>query len=422
MASRNTITLLAGVGVIMALVGVNPLLGGIGALTIILAIVGLELVGVLKQIPVLQTLSGRQPKGTLAIMFVAILVLGGFLGSIAIGNVAKTASIPDYSNYGQPDDQISTAPSAQVMNANFKFYPANATGSAYAGSGVVYVLDPLLVPDRFTLMKTVADGKTASLTYGGAQASPISVSSGLFQKNQLSGKVNDQVELCGYQDSSPAAGESVSFCKTATLTGITAGSDPIWMWAFADTGSVDYSWRNYATTAYYDATEAARTGYKETEASAIEKTLTFSVMPTNNGEVITDAALYLEGPASNAGAIKSIKITGPTGQIVTYTALANTGTMSSGAPEFIASPALTTSTDTMYFIGRFPEDGVRTSTSDKAKFTIETVYDHPASGNVNFYFKAVQNVDAKSVSGGHFDFGGTSLNLNMTDAGSDAWS
>lgn len=419
--NKNTITYIGIAAVVMALLGLNPMVGGIGLIAIALGIVGLELLGILKNIPVLQTLSGRTPKGTLAVLFVAGLIFGGFLGSISMGNVTEKLPQATVGNNLLANEQQNTnVPSSETLSAQFNFYPAGNQSGTYAGTGVVYVLDSASIPDRYTFMQKIADGKTAELMYRGAPASSISVSSGTFTKNGMSAELNKPFEVCGYEDSSPALGESIAFCKEAKVTGITGGSVPQYMWKFTETGGSDYQWYNYANLTFADTNEVARLSYKETQASPVDKSFSFDVIPNANGEKWQDAALYIETPSSSAGMFKSIEIT-LDGKTVTYTSLQNTGQMSSSMPEFIAAPTLITGTDNMYYVGKFPAEPVRTSASQKAVATVKVTYSHPASSDVLSYFRVVQNADAKTISGGHFDTTQTNLTLNLTTSGSSGW-
>lgn len=359
--------------------------------------------------------SGHRGKIVVMTMVTGAIVLFG----VSLAGIAAQAPTGAIQN---TFEQTPANPIGTTYTAKFSAYPSAANGGTYTGSGLVYILDPTVASDRYSFMKIIADGNTGKLLAPGgvAPASSISVSSGAFTKTQLTAKTGSNVLMCGYLDSTPAQAENTSFCNVVTLNGITGGSTPEWMWSFAD-GSTEYSWRNYATLLWYDSSDAARTAYLESEAASIEKTFTVYVFPTNNGEQVTDASLYFEAPSSNAGAVKRITIRPPSGESVVYTALQSTGQMSSNDPRFIAAPALTTSTDTMYYIGNFPGDAIRASATEKAKFTIELVYDHPASGDVATYLKAVQNANAKTVSGGHFDSPTSGFTLNMNATGTDAW-
>jgi len=347
----------------------------------------------------------------------AIVLFGVSLAGIAAQAPAGSLTQPFESFEPTP-----ATPAAATYTAKFSAYPAGQSGGTYTGAGLIYILDTSVASDRYSFMKLLADGNTGKLLAPGgvAPASSISVSSGAFTKTQLTAKSGSNVLMCGYLDVTPAQADNISFCNVVTLNGITGGSIPEWMWSFAD-GSTEYAWRSYATLLWYDSSDAARTAYLESEASSIEKTFTVYTFPTNNGEKVTDASLYLEAPSSNAGAIKRITIRPPSGESAVYTALQSTGQMSSSDPRFIAAPALTTSTDTMYFIGAFPQDAIRSSASEKAKFTIEMVYDHPASGNVSTHLKMVQNANAKTVTGGHFDSPPSGFTVYMNATGTDAW-
>lgn len=414
--------ILAGAGFATAS-GIAPL-----AIGLILLLGGLSVFGILRM--------RNEQRGTTTINgliwgITLLLALNstGYLGSSSMSSQVDQAqsslSVPFQQNSNTNVVQANGA----TASAKWVFYPSNAIGGTYASTGAIYLLDSSFnkgtdEASRYNFMKLLNDGKTGELKAPGgtAQATSMTVSAGAFTKNQLSAQVGQQAVLCGYVDATPAAAENVSFCKPVTLSSVTGGSTPEWMWTFADGGS-DLAWRSYATTAWYNYADTAVTGYVETEPSTIEKTFQFSTFPTNNGETIKDAALYIESPSSTAGAITKVKVTSPGGKTVDYTALQSTGQMSSSDPRFTAAPALTTSTDVMYFVGNFPMDtpeAIRTSTTDKSKYNIEVTYNHPATAANTVIFKAVQNSGALSSAGGHFDFG-TVLSLNMTNTGTDAW-
>jgi len=256
-------------------------------------------------------------------------------------------------------------------------------------------------------MKKIYDGATADLIPG-----TMSVSSGTYTRSGYNARIGDVVVFAGYDDSTPAAAEVISFVKTATITGITAGSTPEYM--LSDSTNI---WSTYPTLLFYDSSDAAKTVYVEDEDVAIEKTFTVYMFPTNNGEAWTDAALWIESPESSIANIKRVRITSTQGAVdfgMPYE-------ISSTEAKFKAQPALTTTTNKMYYVGAIP-DVIRTSTSQKAKVTFEVTYDHPASTVVN-YLKVTQNTNALTSAGGHFDSPAVpGFTLNMTAAGTDAWS
>ncbi len=399
----GTITLVAIGVVILALLGINPTIGGIGIVTIGLILVGLEILGILKNIPGLNALSGHAERGTLILLLVVGLLLGGYLGSVAL----DTGSAPELSASGF--DQPITASGAE-QSAILKLNVKNQNGGTYAGSGVVYALHSGVVNNRNDLMKLVQEGKTGDLA-----PNTMTLSSGVYSYNGFNGKIGDTVTFAGYLDSTPAAAENVSFVATAQITGVTAGSTPEWM-----ISNPQYVWYNYPTLLFYNYADTSVSQYNESESSAVEKVFTFSMYPSINGEGWNDAILWVEAPAANIAAIKQIKITPEIGTAVTYSGVPQEVTSSENI--FRAVPALTTATDTVYKVGAFPQDGLlRTSSTQKGRQTIEVTYDHPASGNVLFYFKVTQNSNALTSAGGHFDSPATALQLNMTDNGSDLW-
>jgi hypothetical protein len=351
------------------------------------------------------TIDGVNSRGkgqiVLASIVLIVLILFGVNASwIKLPSVTPTASIVE------PSVGAGTgATYSAVLNLQMK----DQVGSTYAGSGTVYALPTGVVTDRNDLMKKLYDGETALLT-----PKSMTLTSGVMSYSGFNAKIGDTVYFAGYRDTTPGAAENVSFVKTAKITGITAGSTPEFM---LDDSS--FVWYNYPTLLFYDPTDTARTIYVEDEDSAIEKTLTFYVFPTNNGEKWIDANLWLESPSSSIAAIKRIKMTAQDGTTVTY-GMPQELTTSDSA--YRATPALTTSTDTMYSVGKFPQDSVRTSTTQKAKYTVEATYDHPASGSVLLYFKVTQNTNALTSAGGHYDSPSTNLNLNMTAIGTDGWS
>lgn len=422
----NLNTILQLIALILAILGFSTV-SGIAPLVIgfILLIGGLSLIGFLRM--------KNEEKGTTiingliwAVTMIIVINASGYLGS-GNADTGNSLAIP----FNDPGEAAPAQADGATATAKWVFYPGNLVGAAYAGSGYIYILDASMdkgteTATTYNFMKMLNDGKTGDLKAPGntAQSIKMTVSSGAFTKNQLTAPVGSKAVICGALDATPAEAEELAFCKTITLKGISGGSTPEWMWSFND-GSTEYSWYEYATTAWYNYADTAVTAYVEDEDSTTQKTFSFSTFPTNNGESIHDAALYVESPSSTAGAITKIKISAPDGNSVEYTALQSTGQMSSSDPRFTAAPSLTTSTDTMYYVGAFPLNAngiaaVRTSTTDKAKYNIEVTYDHPATAANVVIFKAVQNAGALSSAGGHFDFG-TILSLNMTTAGTDAW-
>lgn len=392
--------------VILILGAIIQLFVGWNSSTIATVIVAAGLIiGVLTMIRI--TINGVNDKGKGAIMLMTI-ILGILLvfGLSAAGLVKESAQVASLST-------TETGIQAQVGaegNAVLKLNARNGTGGTYISTGTVYALKPGVVSDRYNLMKKIYDGDLFSLT-----PNSMTLSSGVYSINGYSARIGDQVTFAGYYDSSPAAAENVSFVKTATITGITAGSNPEWMLSDAQ-----LVWYDYPTLAFYDPTETARTVYTEDEDASVQKTLSFDMFPTNNGEQWTDASIWVESPSANIAAITHVKVTGVDMNGASY--VYDYGMpyeISSADNLFKATPALTTSTNKMYYIGKIA-DSVRTSTTQKGKVHFEVTYDHPASGSVNFYFKAVQNTNALTTTG-HYQSPATNLNLNATTTGTDGW-
>lgn len=367
--------------------GIAPLVIGV-----ILLIGGLNVVGILK-------FGKSEEKGTRVmnglVWGVTLLLVVNAMGWIGAGTGTKTLSTNTIS---EPSVQTASGDASAVLRLNVK----NGIGSTYANTGTIYALKPGVVNTKEELMKLVQEGKTSALT-----PNSMTLASGVYSYSGYSGRVGDTVTFAGYNDATPAATENVSFVATATITGLTAGSTPEWM-----ISAPQYVWYSYPTLLYYDSSDAAKVNATELEASAIEKTFTFYMFPTNNGEKWQDAALWLESPASNIAAVKRVVITcdgcTPSDNGMPYE-------IPSSENSFRAAPALVTSTDTMYFAGKFPTDAVRTSTSQKAKMSIAVTYDHPASGDVLLRFFVTQNTNALTSAGGHFDSPSTSFKLNLTD-------
>lgn len=343
-----------------------------------------------------------KPSGALMLIAaIGVVITGGLIPAEYGSSTSATISTPTVITNGvvsQPG-QEGTA----VLKLNVK----DQLGATYAGTGTVYALKSGIVTDRNDLMQKIYDGNTASIT-----PNTMTLTSGVEQFNGFSGKIGDQVVFAGYKDSTPGAAENVSFVKTVTITGITAGSTPEWMLSDAQ-----FVWYNYPTLLFYNQ-GTARTIYEDDEDTAIEKSITFDVYPTNNGEQYIDTALWLESPEANIAAIKKVEVVAPDGSKVSY---GMPQEVTSTENKFRAKPALTTSTNKMYYVGALPVDAVRTSTTEKGKYSITVTYDHPASSYVNMYFKITSNTNALTSTGGHIDTPSTNLNLNMSSAGTDGW-
>ena len=381
--------IVAGILVALALYG--------GALLLALSVIALVLmiIGIVK-------FEGRPSNIVSIIALLAIVVFSGVIPS-TWGEEVTTVPIPTASFVESPIQVQEGA----VGSASLKLYVKNIAGT-YDGTSTIYAIKPGIVTDRNELMKLIYDGKTSDLIPG-----TMSQSGGTYTLNGYNARIGDTVMFAGYEDSAPAATDNVSFVKMATITGITAGSTPEYM--ISDSS---YIWYNYPTLLFYDSSDAAKTVYKEGEGTAIEKTFTVYMFPTNNGETWKDAALWIESPESSIANIKRVRITSTQGAVdfgMPYE-------ISSVETKFKAQPALTTTTNKMYYVGEIP-DVVRTSTSQKAKVTFEVTYDHPASGDVLNYLKVTQNTNALTSAGGHFDSPAVpGFTLNMTATGTDAWS
>lgn len=386
----------------------------------VLAILTLVVLGVLAIFNIVHI--GKAPEGGTKVLNALITIVtiimvanaGGYLGQ-------SNAKALDTSGANAVNEKHISSPAAggEEMQAIFNFYPGSFDNSpsGFGGGGIVYLMDSGIVGDRNDFMKVFADGKQNTLTLNGQTARPLTFSSGDFTYQQLTGKKDKSYTLCGYQDTTPAAGENVSWCKTIKLTGITGGSTPAWMYSGGD-----FVWREYASAKFYDDSDTYRTVKLENQATAIEKHLQTYVFPANNGEQITDAYLYLEMPSANAGAISEVKITNmQTKEDADYTTITPISQLSTSDPAFLAAPTLTTGSNTMYVVGKFPGNTIRTSTSDLGKFFIDVRYTHPATEtSVLAYFKGVQNFGAKTLANGHFDFA-DKLTLNMSTSGTTGW-
>lgn len=395
----NILGALAVFAIVAVLIGWQPLLFGIGVVTIVISLLILEILNILKKIPGLSVLSGHISKGhaVLAVIVLVVLTYGGIsLAGITSGGGAGPLTVPSLT---QPPT-LPSAPGA-LQSATLRLNVKSVNGT-YNGASTVFGLPAGIVSDRNALMKKVYEGKTSDLTPG-----IMSLTSGQFSLSGFNAKIGDTVTFAGYQDNTPAATENISFVKTATITGMTAGSTPEWMLSDSN-----YVWYNYPTLAFYDATDTQRSGYNESEGSAIEKTFTFNVFPGYWGDTFKDTYLWVEIPESNVAAIKKVKITASDGTVVEY---GMPQSVTSSENIFKAVPSLTTSTDKIYNIGKLPVDSVRINNNEKAKQIVEVTYDHPASSFVLAYFKITTNTNALTSAGGHYDSPSTNLRLNMTD-------
>lgn len=330
---------------------------------------------------------------------------------IPVGSINVPESVPDMSN-------------GKTYTALLKVPVTSASDTTYTGSEIFYFLDPSVVSDRYAFMKMITNGETSKLKTPGlsAQANAITVSSGAISQTYLSGKAGSTIKMCGYLDATPAAAENTSFCENVVLNGITGGSTPEWMWNFAGGGNSKKIF-NYATFRGYDDTDTARTVRLINRTSSLANDVfTFYVFPSNAGEKIQDANLYLE--TSNAYIANIVKVTIrnlQTGDVSPdYTSFPNTGNMDSTNPVFLAAPALTTSTNNMYNVGAFPGSTIRYGAQDLGKYEVRVTFNHPASTAL-YLFKATENTKALTSTGGHYDW---SANMNLTllsDSSASSW-
>ncbi|MDD3840110.1 MAG: hypothetical protein PHP06_05995 [Clostridia bacterium] len=391
-------TILQVIGLILIILGFSTA-AGIAPLVIglILLIGGLDVFGILR-------IGKVEEKGT--------RILNGLIWGLALilaVNASGILGLP-VQELKVPTNQQDQQAALQGTSATLKLNVKNAVGGTYASTGTIYALHNE-VSDRNDFMKLIQEGKIGEIA-----PYTMSLTTGVYSLAGYTGKVGDIVTFAGYQDNTPGAAENVSFVMTAKLTGL-ENSDSGNAWTISNPVKV---WYNYPTLLYYNYADTAVTSYLESEASSVEKSVTFDMFPTNNGEQWTDSVLWLEAPQSNIGAIKTITITPETGTAVTYSGIPQEVVSSENL--FRAVPALTTSTDKMYKVGAFPAEGLlRTSTTAKGRMSVKVTYDHPASGSVLFYFKTTQNSNALTSAGGHYDSPATNFMLNMSVVGTDAW-
>lgn len=379
--------------------------------------------------------SDKGVKYFFAIVLAIILLFGiSFTGMMPAAPKASLPQVPLLPGQTPISGQQPLAPvvgSGTPYQADFVFDPMAdiGDGTAFSGTGAIYITD--LSPDRYGLMKAIEDvGGVSALTFKGSTApADASVSSGRFTINMLSGKTGDVFTLFGHQDRTPVAADNISWTKQVRLTGVNLQNQR-WMWEFVDGSSSNFRWTRYSTLDWSDSTETVRDTYLENLTTATtNRPYTVYVYPSTNGQEVIDAFLYIEATSTNASNVKKITITSPPGtdgkKVVTeYTVLQNADTLSSSDPKFIAAPAKNESGTTMYGIGAFPVPvggAIRDSTSKLAKYQIDLTIDHPGTGLAHYTLHGVQNLNAKTTTGGHIDFADDFL-INQTIASTTGFS
>lgn len=439
------LTLVGIITVVLALIGGNfAVIAGLSLTWVVMIWIILELMGVTASIPILKQLSGKSNPTTITYIFVALLLINfGVIGSVFSGAGSGTGTPTKPGGISLPQASVTTVPTSTAAastgtgvtyQGKIVLSPQAAVGGTYTGSGTLVLFNGMRSNgqvvsgtnfDRYDAMQNMADsGGASNLLLGTDTAPAVTVSSGDFTFKSVNAKVGDVFQVFGYQDTTPAEGENRSWITTIKVTGYSDNNQQLQV-ATVDGSSSTPKWTNYGTQLFYDNTETARTSYLENQATALtSRPYDIFMFPTNNGEETIDAALYTEAASSAAGNMKQAQICSipqfGDSKCVTYTVPQNADLLGSGDSIYLNAPTKTTSTDSMYYWGKFPADAIRQSSSEKGKFRITLTIDHPGTGTSLYYPKVQINSGAKANSNGKI--AGPTFTINQTTSGTTGYS
>lgn len=374
-------------------------------LTAIGVIYMLDYFGILKQIPVLNMLSGRVQKHWLPLGISILLVLSG-MGIVTVGEIRE--AVPG----------IPSAAVGDVFGADINIIVAGTSGAAFADAGYdMYLLDynTYSASSANEILQEVIDSGTGGLmSPEGTTATPDTVASGKFTWDDQIASVGDSFIIFGYDDTTPAAGDYEAFFATITINGYNAE-----LGTFTVSPN-RYQLYTYGTVDSYNFAGTDVAGYQEDEdASKSGMTIDFDLYSDADNNVSRDIGIYVELPSAMQSAINKIIVSTDAGKFAEYSSFLDTSNMDTSNPIFESAPSKQTSGNNLYYVGAVP-DALRTSSTAKEETNIEVDYDHLGTGSNLCYVYAVMMVNGGSDI--HFDINANpAFTLNATADGTDAW-
>jgi hypothetical protein len=374
-------------------------------LTFIGVVYILDYLGILKQIPILNMLSGRVQKHWIPLGLSIVLVLSG-TGVITVGEIRE--ALP----------AVPTAAVGDLYGADVVLIVAGTSGAAFADAGYpMYLLDYTIYSgsNENEILQEIIDSGTGGLVSpDGTTATPVSVSGGKFTWDDQTARVGDQFVIFGYDDSTPASGDYETFMTVITINGYNSDLGTFQVspnrYQLYTFGAVDsYNFANTDVTGYQEDEDAAKSGM----------TIDFDLYSNADNNISKDMGIYIELPSAMQSSINKITVSTDTGIFAEYSSFLDTSNMDTSNVIFESAPSKQTAGNNLYYIGMVP-DALRTSSTAKEEINVEVDYDHLGTGSNLCYVYAVQLINGGSDI--HFDIAANpAFMLNATADGTDGW-
>lgn len=372
--------------------------------------------------------------GTTIVMIVLALAVVG-LGAMYIGNMQTTGSYQPYqASSGQPlqagatnivvntADKGLTPAEAQAQaktgdlainifgstgsaftDTSYKFYPAsmdNAKGNVLDTKyGLNYIYD--------------SPGVAAILNPDGMQAPALSMASGILTLDDYNGK---PLILYGYPVGQYGKNYSETIAVTVVPTKLTGLDTPKWGYTIDGVTTTNLQIYNLSHLNWVNPqVKLPITIWKDSKSAQTSgQSMTVKLNATTIGQMTRDAGIFIETPATDI--VTRVDIMDmDSGKSVSYQAGAFEATLYASGWKSKSAPALTTTGNTMWFVGFMPGDNLYKSTTYSNGYQVTVYYDHPGTTaqSVSFLW-VVENVRSTTTTSGHKDATLTKLNMTLT--------
>lgn len=364
----------------------------------------------------------------IVVLAIAALVFGGLYMQNTPAPASYMASSGQPVQAGGTNIVVNTADKgltpaeaqAQAKTGDLAVNLYQASGAAFADTGYKFYpvstdyLKATTLDTRYALNYIYdSPGVAALLTPDGMQAPALAVASGKVTLDDYNGK---PLILYGYPPSYALSGaETIAVAITPTkLTGL---DTPTWGYTIDGVTTTNLQIYNLSNLNWVNPQNklpiTAWADYKATATSG--QSMTVKLNATTVGQMTRDMGIFVETP-DNTIVTRVDIMDMDSGKSVTYQSGDFEATQYASGWKSKSAPALTTTTDTMWFVGFAPDDNLYKSTTYSNGYQVTVFYDHPGSGNKLCYLWAVENVRSTTTTSGHKDSPTYKLTMNLTAA------
>ncbi len=292
---------------------------------------------------------------------------------------------------------------AAFVDPGYKFYPvsmdyAKAT-SLDTKYGLNYIYD--------------SPGVAALLTADGMQAPALAIATGKVTLEDTNGK---PFILYGYPPSYGLS-KAETIAVKVVPTKLTGLDTPLWGYTLDGITTTNLQIYNLSTLNWVNPqVKLPITTWKDYKATATAgQSMTVKLNATTVGQMTRDMGLFIETPSNTI--ITRVDIMDmDSGKSATYQSGDFEATQYASGWKSKSAPALTTSTNTMWFVGFMPGDNLYKSTTYSNGYQVTVFYDHPGTAPSSLcYLWGVENVQSTTTTSGHSDSPTGKLTMNLTN-------